>query len=137
MADPEIIMVKAIVSALAMCMLYTGHEYPRVNEADIRYTFHYTATCATCVIARLYRGMASRASRASLPQKHTSGSDGLDEERIYKFNFEIKLRSVEEKEAFKRRLSTVRDLLTPPGSSKSIDNLGRMYEFFDGLFEFC
>ena len=81
-----------------------------------------------------YRGMASR---ASLPQKHTSGSDGLDGERIYKFNFEIKLRSVEEKEAFKRRLSKVRDLLTPPGSSKSIDNLGQMYKFFDGLFEFC
>ena len=70
------------------------------------------------------------ASRASLPQKRTSGSDGLDGERKYKFNFEIKLRSVEEKEAFKRRLSKVRDLLTPPGSSKSIDNLGRMYEFF-------
>ena len=66
--------------------LYTGHEYPRVNEADIRYTFHYTATCATCVIARLHRGMASR---ASLPQKRTSGSDGLDAERKYKFNFEI------------------------------------------------
>ena len=73
--------------------IHTGHEYPRVNEADSRYTFHYTATCATCVIARLYCGMAS------LPQKHTSGSDGLDGERIYKFNFEIKLRSVEEKEA--------------------------------------
>ena len=54
MADPEIIKVKAIVSALATCMLYTGHEHPRVNEADIRYTFHYTATCAMCVIARLY-----------------------------------------------------------------------------------
>ena len=59
MADPEIIMVKAIVSALATCMLYTGHEYPRVNEADIRYTFHYTATCATCVIARLYRAIVA------------------------------------------------------------------------------
>ena len=125
-ADPEIIMVKAIVSALATCMLYTGHENPRVNEADIRYTFHYTATYATCVIARLYRAIAA-----------WRGSDGLDGERIYKFNFEIKLRSVEEKEAFKRRLSKVRDLLTPPGSSKIIDNLGRMYEFFDGLFEFC
>ena len=81
-----------------------------------------------------YRGMASRASP---PQKRTSGSDVLDGERKYKFNFEIKLRSVEEKEAFKRRLSKVRDLLTPPGSSKPIDNIGRMYEFFDGLFEFC
>ena len=59
----------------------------------------------------LYRGMASRASP---PQKRTSGSDGLDGERNYKFNFEIKLRSVEEKEAFKRRLSKVRGLLTPP-----------------------
>ena len=39
----EIIMVKAIVSALATYMLYTGHEYPRVNEANILYTFHYTA----------------------------------------------------------------------------------------------
>ena len=77
------------------------------------------------------------ASRASLPQKRTSGSDGLDGERKYKFKFEIKLRCVEEKEAFKRRLSKVRDLLTPPGSSKPIDNLGLMYEFFDGLFEFC
>ena len=74
-----------------------------------------------------YRGMASRASP---PQKRTSGSDGLDGERKYKFNFEIKLRSVEEKEAFKRRLSKVRGLLTPPGSSKPIDNLGLMYEFF-------
>ena len=73
-----------------------------------------------------YRGMASRASP---PQKRTSGSDGLDGERKYKFNFEIKLRSVEEKEAFKRRLSMVRGLLTPPGSSKPIDNLGQMYEF--------
>ena len=93
-----------------------------------------------------YRGMVSRAgiihtnvsvyypwSRASLPQKRTSGSDGLDGERKYKFNFEIKLRSVEEKEAFKRRLSKVRGLLTPPGSSKPIDNLGLMYEFFDGV----
>ena len=133
MADPEIIMVKAIVPALAMCMLYTGHEYPRVNEADIRHTFHYTAMCATCVIARLYRAIVASAawrSRASLPQKRTSGCDGLDGERKYKFNFEIKLRSVEEKEAFKRRLSKVRDLLTPPGSSKPIDNLGLMYEFF-------
>ena len=42
-----------------------------------------------------YRGMASRASP---PQKRTSGSDGLDGERKYKCNFEIKLRSVEEKE---------------------------------------
>ena len=50
---------KAIVSALATCLLYTGHElYPRVN-ADIRYTFHYTATCATCVIARLYRAIVA------------------------------------------------------------------------------
>ena len=73
-----------------------------------------------------YRGMASRASP---PQKRTSGSDGLDGERKYKFNFEIKLRSVEE-EAFKWRLSKVRGLLTPPGSSKPIDNLGLMYEFF-------
>ena len=64
------------------------------------------------------------ASRASLPQKRTNGCDGLDGERKYKFNFEIKLRSVEVKEAFKRRLSKVRDLLTPPGSSKHIDNLG-------------
>ena len=77
------------------------------------------------------------ASRASLPQKRTSGSDGLDGERKYNFNFEIKLRSVEEKEAFKRRLSKVRGLLTPPGSSKPIHNLGLMYEFFDGLCEFC
>ena len=81
-----------------------------------------------------YRGVASRASR---PQKRTSGSDGLDGERKYKFNFEIKLRSVEEKEAFKRRLSKVRGLLTPPGSSKPIDKLGLMYDFFDGLCEFC
>ena len=73
-----------------------------------------------------YRGMAS------LPQKRTSGSDGLDGERKYKFDFEIKLRSVEE-EAFKRRLSKVRGLLTPPGSSKPIDNLGLTYEFFDGV----
>ena len=77
-----------------------------------------------------YRGMASR---ASLPQKRTSGSDGLDGERKYKFNFEIKLRSVEEKESFKRKLSKVRGLLTPPGSSKPIDNLGLMYKFFDGV----
>ena len=74
-----------------------------------------------------YRGMASR---ASLPKKRTSGSDGLDGEWKYKFNFEIKLRSVEEKETFKRRLSKVCGLLTPPGSSKPIDNLGLMYEFF-------
>ena len=80
MANPEIIMVKAIVSALATCMLYTG------NEADIRYTFHYTATCATCVIARLYRAIEAWRLRASLPQKRTSGSDGLDGERKYKFN---------------------------------------------------
>ena len=32
MADPEIIMVKIIVSVLATCMLYTGHAYPLVNE---------------------------------------------------------------------------------------------------------
>ena len=81
-----------------------------------------------------YRGMASRVSP---PQKRTSGSDGLDGERKYKFNFEIKLRSVEEKEAFNWRLSKVRGLLTPPGSSKPIDNLGLTYKFFDGLFEFC
>ena len=87
-----------------------------------------------CLSLSRYRG---KASRAPPPQKRTSSSDGLDGERKYKFNFEIKLRSVEEKEAFKRRLSKVRDLLTPPGSSKTIDNLGRMYEFFDGLFEFC
>ena len=101
MADPEIIMVKAIFSALATCMLYTGHEYPRgkrsrypiylplyshvryvrdrpslsryrgmasraslpqkrTSGSDIRYTFHYTATCATCVIARLYRAIVAR-----------------------------------------------------------------------------
>ena len=59
------------------------------------------------------------ASRASPPQKRTSGSDGLDAERKYKFNFEIKLRSVE-KEAFKRRLSKVRGLLIPPCSSKPL-----------------
>ena len=70
------------------------------------------------------------ASRASLALKRTIGSDGLDGERKYKFNFQIKLRSVEEKEAFKRRLSKVRGLLTPPGSSKPIDNLSLMYEFF-------
>ena len=57
-----------------------------------------------------YRGMAS------LPQKCTSGSNGLDGERKCKFNLEIKLRSVEEKEALKQRLSNVHDLLTPPGS---------------------
>ena len=74
-----------------------------------------------------YLGMASRASR---PQKRMSGSDGLDGERKYKFNFEIKLRSVEEKETFKQRLSKVRGLLTAPGSSKPIDNLGLMYKFF-------
>ena len=76
-------------------------------------------------------------SRASLPQKHTSGSDGLDGERKYKFNFEIKLRSVEEKEAFKRRLSKVRGLLTPPGSSKPIDNLGTVYLNYVNLWSFA
>ena len=45
MADPEIIMVKAIVSVLATSMLYTGRAYPLVNEANIRCTLHYTATC--------------------------------------------------------------------------------------------
>ena len=64
-----------------------------------------------------YRGMASW---ASLLQKRTSGSDGLDGERKYKFDFEIKLRSVEEKEAFQRRLSKVRDLLTPPVNPSTI-----------------
>ena len=129
-------MVKAIVSALATCMLYTGHEYPWVRSrypiyiplySHIRYKRDRPS------LSR-YRVMASR---ASLPQKRTSGSDGLDGERKYKFNFEIKLRSVEEKETFKRRLSKVRGLLTPPGSSKPIHNLGLMYEFFDGLCEFC
>ena len=56
---------------------------------------------------------------ASLPEKRTHCS--LDDRRV-KFNFEIKFNSVEEKEAFKSRLSQVRDLLTPPGSS-TIDNL--------------
>ena len=64
-----------------------------------------------------YRGMVSR---VSLQQKRTSGSDGLDGERKYKFNFEIKLRSVEEKEAFKRRFSKVHGLLIPPCSSKPL-----------------
>ena len=58
-ADPEIIMVKAIVSVLAMCMLYTGHAYPLVNEADIHCALHYTATCAACVIACPYRDNAA------------------------------------------------------------------------------
>ena len=53
-----------------------------------------------------YRGMAF------LPQKRTSSYDGLDGERKSKINFEIKLRSVEEKEAFKRKLSNVHDFLT-------------------------
>ena len=48
---------------------------------------------------------------AFLPQKRTSSSDGLDGERKCTFNFEIKLRSVEEEEAFKRRLSNVCDFL--------------------------
>ena len=82
-----------------------------------------------------YRGVASRASP---PQKHTSGSDGLDGERIYKFNFEIKLRSVEEKETFKRRLSKVRGLLTPPGSSKPLYlDILRESHGLDGFAKFC
>ena len=59
MAVPEIIMVKAIVSALATCMLYTGHAYPLVNEADICCALHHTATCAACVIACPYRDNAA------------------------------------------------------------------------------
>ena len=38
----EIIVVKAIVSVLATCMLYTGHVYPLVNEADICCALHHT-----------------------------------------------------------------------------------------------
>ena len=64
---------------------------------------------------------------ASLPEKRTHSS--LDDRRV-KFNFEIKFNSVEEKEAFKSRLSQVRDLLTPPGSS-TIDNLSLILELFD------
>ena len=77
-----------------------------------------------------YRGMASL---APLPQKRTSGSDGLDAERKYKFNFEIKLRSVEEKEAFKRRLSKVRGLLIPPCSSKPHLDILRESRGLDGF----
>ena len=54
------------------------------------------------------------------------------------FNFEIKLRSVEEKEAFKRRLSKVRDLLTPPGSSKPLYlDILRESHGLDGFAKFC
>ena len=118
-------------------MLYTGHEYPRVNETDMRYTFHYTATCATCVIARLYRAIAAwRLGRLHHRNARVISMVWMGRGNT-NFNFEIKLRSVEEKEAFKRRLSKVRGLLTPPGSSKPIDNLGLMSSFFDGLCEFC
>ena len=70
---------------------------------------------------------------ASLPQKRMSGSDGLDGKRKCKYNLEIKLRSVEKKEAFKWSFSKIGDLLRPPGSSKPIDNLGLMYKFFDSV----
>ena len=74
---------------------------------------------------------------ASLPQKRTSGSDGLDGERKYKINFEIKLRSVEEK-AFKRRLSKVRGLLTPPGFSKPLYlDILRESRGLDGFAKLC
>ena len=66
MADPEIIMVKAIVSVLATCMLYTGHAYPLVNEADIRCALHHTATSAACVIACPYHDMAFEMSSSEM-----------------------------------------------------------------------
>ena len=50
-----------------------------------------------------------------------------------KFNLEMKFSSVHEKEAFKARLSQVRDLLTPPGSSKGLDNLSLMLEMFEAV----
>ena len=54
----EIIIQKAI-AFVATCMLYTGHAYPLVNEADIRCALHYTAMCAACVIACPYRDNAA------------------------------------------------------------------------------
>ena len=95
-------MVKAIVSALATCMLYTGHEYPRVNEADIRYTFYYRALVAWR-LGRLYHRNARVVPMVWMGRGNTNltlkSSSGLLRRR-------------------KRRLSKVRDLLTPPGSSK-------------------
>ena len=67
------------------------------------------------------------------PEKRTR-TDGTDsQERKTKFNLEMKFRSVGEKDAFKRRLSKVRDLLTPPGSGKPIDNLSLLSELFDAV----
>ena len=50
-----------------------------------------------------------------------------------KFNLEMKFSSVQEKEAFKTRLSQVCDLLTPPGSSKPLDNLSLLSEMFEAV----
>lgn len=59
-----------------------------------------------------------------LKRTHSS----LDDRRV-KLNFEIKFNFVEE-DAFKSRLSDVRDLLTLPGS-RTMDNLSLIPELFD------
>ena len=43
----------------------------------------------------------------------------------------MKFRYVGERDAFKRRLSKVCNLLTPPASGKPIDNLSLLSELFD------
>ena len=67
------------------------------------------------------------------PEKRTRTDVTDSQERKIKFNIEMKFRSVGEKDAFKRRLSKVRDLLTPPGSGKPIDNLSLLSELFDAV----
>ena len=45
----------------------------------------------------------------------------------------MKFRYVGERDAFKRRLSKVRDQLTPPALGKQIDNLSLLSELFDAV----